>query len=275
MECFVALVILGFVAVLASGIGLGLGPRGSRGAFQSLTQRFGGSYQGGHFLRPSVRFRYGSTWVTVSPGPKRGQTQTTRAQLQWPDETTYLHVITKSDTPPAPSDVTRRITVGDEQFDSQFHITGRSDKAAQRLLSDGVRWQINALCQFADPHAITIVIRNGKMTIEKPGALRRSDDLAEFTQLCLELFDQAMLTRSVGIEFLGKSDEAQPIEDPICQVCGEKIVDDMVFCRRCRTPHHLDCWQYTGCCSTYGCREKRYAVPAVGHPIDPSDSDSE
>jgi hypothetical protein len=90
--------------------------------------------------------------------------------------------------------------------------------------------------------------------------------------LCLELFDQAMLTRSEGIEFVGSSHEAQLIEDPICQVCGEVVAADMVFCRRCRTPHHLDCWQYNGSCSIYGCRETRYAVPTVARPVEETES---
>ena len=39
----------------------------------------------------------------------------------------------------------------------------------------------------------------------------------------------------------------------VCQVCGEAIRGDHVACMKCDTPHHLDCWQYTGQCSTYGC----------------------
>ena len=30
-----------------------------------------------------------------------------------------------------------------------------------------------------------------------------------------------------------------------------------VFSTACGTPHHLDCWQYAGECSTYGCQERR------------------
>lgn len=38
-----------------------------------------------------------------------------------------------------------------------------------------------------------------------------------------------------------------------CQVCGEGIETDVVFCVRCHTPHHRDCWKYMGQCSTFGC----------------------
>jgi hypothetical protein len=43
-----------------------------------------------------------------------------------------------------------------------------------------------------------------------------------------------------------------------CQVCGEKTETRVVFCAKCRTPHHEECWTYVGTCSTYGCREIRF-----------------
>ena len=46
----------------------------------------------------------------------------------------------------------------------------------------------------------------------------------------------------------------------ICQICGDDITSDVVFCRSCKTPHHEDCWQYYGACSTYGCGQTRFLV---------------
>lgn len=43
-----------------------------------------------------------------------------------------------------------------------------------------------------------------------------------------------------------------------CQVCGEKMESRVVFCGKCRTPHHEECWSYVGTCSTFGCREIRF-----------------
>lgn len=37
-----------------------------------------------------------------------------------------------------------------------------------------------------------------------------------------------------------------------CQVCGEEA-RDAVACALCLTPHHPDCFEYTGRCSVYGC----------------------
>lgn len=44
-----------------------------------------------------------------------------------------------------------------------------------------------------------------------------------------------------------------------CQVCGDPLYEPIVWCRKCHTPHHEDCWYYNRWCSTYGCGE-RYAV---------------
>ena len=43
-----------------------------------------------------------------------------------------------------------------------------------------------------------------------------------------------------------------------CQVCGEKMESRVVFCGKCRTPHHEECWSYVGQCSTFACREIRF-----------------
>src|SRR5204863_6334359 len=44
-----------------------------------------------------------------------------------------------------------------------------------------------------------------------------------------------------------------------CQVCGVSLGQGAVVrCRRCATPHHEDCWAYTGECSTFACRERAF-----------------
>ncbi len=44
----------------------------------------------------------------------------------------------------------------------------------------------------------------------------------------------------------------------VCQVCLEKMDSRVVYCAKCRTPHHEECWSYMAMCSTYGCREIRF-----------------
>ncbi|MFO7901396.1 MAG: RING finger protein [Planctomycetota bacterium] len=269
MECFLALIIFLFIAVLASGVGSRGAHRGNR-AYVALTERFGGTYQaGGVFRPPTVRFRHGQTWVAVHPGPRRADSRTTQVRLEWPDHETELRVGTALDSSVSAASG-QDILVGDDEFDRHYHVNGYPESQVKRLLSDGVRWQLNRLRQGFECPGVGVFVHRGRMIVEKPMLFRRGEDLEEFTQFCLELFDQAMLTRCDGIQFMDSNQEAQLIESPICQICREEITTNMVFCRRCRTPHHLECWQYTGRCSVYGCRETRYLVPAVARTANES-----
>lgn len=43
-----------------------------------------------------------------------------------------------------------------------------------------------------------------------------------------------------------------------CPVCGEQVFSNIVTCRDCHTPHHLDCWEYSEQCTTFGCQSTLY-----------------
>lgn len=43
-----------------------------------------------------------------------------------------------------------------------------------------------------------------------------------------------------------------------CPVCGMPLEANLRRCGRCRTPHHGECWDYAGGCSTYACGEKAW-----------------
>jgi len=39
-----------------------------------------------------------------------------------------------------------------------------------------------------------------------------------------------------------------------CRICGDGLhLSEAVFCQSCLAPHHRDCIEYNGICSTYGC----------------------
>ena len=41
-----------------------------------------------------------------------------------------------------------------------------------------------------------------------------------------------------------------------CPVCGARFHAAVTTCRKCRTPHHHECWLYAGGCSTYACGQR-------------------
>jgi hypothetical protein len=55
------------------------------------------------------------------------------------------------------------------------------------------------------------------------------------------------------------STERRPSAESVCQVCGASLAQGpVVFCRRCATPHHEECWTYARECSTFACKERRF-----------------
>ena len=82
------------------------------------------------------------------------------------------------------------------------------------------------------------------------------ETLARFVHLSLQLAQHARMFVQVeaGITILG---EGSGLGRSECQICGAALEGLVVRCTRCATPHHQDCWEYAGRCSTYGCGERR------------------
>jgi hypothetical protein len=95
--------------------------------------------------------------------------------------------------------------------------------------------------------------------------LDQPSELSAFVRHTMDLYDQAMLSRSVGIEFV-RHTQVESLEDAKCPVCGDTIHDDLVHCGRCKTPHHRECWVYCGKCATYGCGETQFVIPRIAKP---------
>jgi hypothetical protein len=161
------------------------------------------------------------------------------------------------------------MTLGQPDFDRRYLLRGDDEREVRQLLNDGVRWQIDRLAELIARDGVYIFIANGRILIQKPRIIRKYSELHEFVLRALELYDQAMITRAVGIEFV-HSDRLQTLDNVICKICGETIEIDLVFCQRCKTPHHGECWQYTRSCSVYGCGETAYQRPQAATRIVPS-----
>jgi hypothetical protein len=227
-----------------------------RGYAKLARERYGVFTPGGWWRRHRVDFHYGEARVTLQPRTKSG-IRLHELEIDWPDPQFRCEIFRAG----VPSSArTRRglanVAVGCESFDHHYVVLADNPVQARALLSGAVRRLIDRLDGLLDGAELQVGVRQGRLRVSKAGRLRRHEELEDFTQLALELYDQAMLARGAGIEFLGE-ESAQVVEAAICQVCGEEIGDDMVVCVRCKTPHHGDCWRYNGGCSVYGCRETR------------------
>jgi hypothetical protein len=74
-----------------------------------------------------------------------------------------------------------------------------------------------------------------------------------------ELMEAGRVARDIFILNVNYENQA------VCKVCGSTIEERKVLCRRCYTPHHRDCWTFSGKCAVYACGEKHFLVPREQH----------
>ena len=154
------------------------------------------------------------------------------------------------------------IQIGSSEFDDRYLITGNSANEIRNLLGATVQQQVDRLRVFLGNDDIYVGIGGGRMLIKKRTLIRDYATLERFVRLGLELYDRAVATNTAGIDFVEKEDAKLSLAEAMCQICGEQITTAtaVVFCRSCRTPHHKDCWEYYGSCSTYGCGQTKFLV---------------
>ncbi|MBC8351378.1 MAG: hypothetical protein H8E66_05295 [Planctomycetes bacterium] len=251
-----------------------------RHSYQRLAQRFQGRCHNiGLWDRPSVDFVHKNAHVLVeifSTGGKHAKYYT-QLRISWPDSRFRCEVY--------PEGVLSRVgkflgmgdvEIGSPRFDADYVIAGSDVRELQEFLTPPVQHCINELRAFGREYQsfrgyddryhsrqgdIYFAVNGGQMQIKKLGYLRDYGQLERFVLLSLALYDQSLVTSAKGIEFVETKPTATlSLAEAICQICGEMVKLDAVFCRTCKTPHHKDCWEYYGACSTYGCGQRRFLV---------------
>lgn len=282
MECLLVFFALLAFATFAIRAAAGEGAGGKRRrAYQKVSKQFSGRFTpGGWFGRPLVRFRYGETFALLGETTLRAThpVRCTQLRINWVDNRFRAELVSRSgQTNPIAARGMVAVEPEDAQFNSRVAIRTSDEREMNGFLSDGVRWQITRLTELVGEHDLYVSIDAGYLYVQTSKLLRNFEVLKIFIENSLALYDQAMITRAVGIEFV-ENGEAVTLEDVICKVCGEEIAgQEMVYCGRCKTPHHAECWQYAGACSVYGCMEKSFRRPQPAKPVDSaresSDSD--
>jgi hypothetical protein len=271
MECLAAflfiVILIGVMMTFASQAHAGAERWGR--AFSVLARRHGGWYKsGGWFGRPSVMFRYGATSVQVeSVAAGRPKRRYLQVHIRYPDQELRCEAFPRRVNDRGPFRGMEDVTSGLGGFESEYVIRSEDDAATRRFLSDGVQLQMNRIRYLLGNDDIYVSVQRGRLLIKKAfprhGGHEQIEDLV---QLAIDLYDQAVLARSAAIDFV-EHQTLGSIDECVCMVCGEELLEDIVLCRRCKTPHHRDCWMYYGACSTYGCKEPHFVAPRLSQPI--------
>jgi len=153
------------------------------------------------------------------------------------------------------------IEVGYRTFDDHFIVKSDDIEMVRNFLNAAVQQELLKLKQLRRNDHIYLSINSSRLLIKKLSLLNRLEDLIAFYESSGRICDEVMTLLGASgagaIQILDVSFDGAEVT-PVCQVCGDEVTSNKVICRRCRTPHHRDCWEYNGGCSVYACKERRY-----------------
>lgn len=240
-------------------------------AFTRLAHSFGGRVVSGPgWQNHSLHFPYREGWVSLGYVPGKGALGSywTYVAMDWPDWSICCEIRPQSSRGGMPSLFgASKVLLAEPAFDADYYLAASQRWQLVSLLTPGVRDRLHELFWLRTSprfsrQSIYIRVTGGQLFIAKPGMVTGEEVLREFIELALGFYNEARLTCVPGIEFISANERPVGLEslgeETHCLVCGEPLADHIVYCRSCKTPHHLDCWNYFGSCGTYGCGQKRY-----------------
>lgn len=148
------------------------------------------------------------------------------------------------------------LLIGDRDFDQHFVIMANPESLATRVFSPERRARLIAsVRRLGRTWAPFIDLTKDSLSVGVVHEMLSMTEYRELERTALEFLEAILETEAVaGIKWI----DATPETAGNCEVCGTELKDRVVHCSRCKTPHHEECWQYTGECSTYACQEKTY-----------------
>ncbi len=144
---------------------------------------------------------------------------------------------------------THRVGTGDAAFDARYEPRGVPEAAVAGFL-DGTERERIERARGLGFGALTLEVRPDLLTLRIDGWLQEPAALRALVDYGLEA-----CARAEGVIVFERVSEGPAAA---CRVCGAAIeAERRVVCRKCRTPHHDDCWKYNGRCSIFACGEQR------------------
>lgn len=241
-------------------------------AFGQVARRYQGMlHPGGWFHRPSAWLNYGHAQVRINlipltgGGSRQHNVQVAIQQRDIMTRTEIYYYQTRASLLPVRRGLLP-LEFDWENFRNRWQVLAEDGDATRHLLSDGVRLAIELVWRTPIPAETTISLSPGWLVVRKVWQQPRGVELEAFVARVCALSDQLNLAAAAGIAFV-EGEEAQLLEEGKCGVCGESLAGEVVICRRCNTPHHRECWQFTGGCATYGCGGRECSAPGVARLV--------
>ena len=250
-------------AVIATGFYLWISTtRWMNGALRRMAVKLGGSFQeGGLFDEPEVTFPLSGcpAFIRVCRG---GRTSTP-----------YMRVVvsvrnrTSGSFSVAPATFERAflrrygspyVTVGDPEFDRNHIVESVPRGVAERVFAPSRRALAIATVRRLERYERPSIDLDEDYLVVQVGEYDASEGLlTDLVTTAEEML--GYLLESAPLPGV-KLDDVRVSSGGECPVCGSSMVEAVIRCESCRTPHHRECWQYMGRCTTYACRGKRFVA---------------
>ncbi len=146
------------------------------------------------------------------------------------------------------------LLIGSNQFDNRYVIQSNDIEQLQQVLTPESQAEIIKLGRD-----INLMILHGRVVFETNVYLNLKN-----TDMVKTIIDRFVDCYFAMSESWSRTDALIDVKvvsstTATCMVCGEDVNERKVYCESCGTPHHRECWEYLGQCSTYACGHKRFA----------------
>lgn len=151
----------------------------------------------------------------------------------------------------------------DKRLDAGFMMFASTPKMLPELEDPKRSAAFFALSQELGGFPVGITFGRSILQVEKVCFSERPQDQLRLIYRVIDLLEVL-----VGIPARKEGEIAPGAPPPIdisgatCQVCLHPLAVRVVYCDGCVTPHHKECWDYLGGCSTYACLRRTYTAHA-------------
>ena len=163
------------------------------------------------------------------------------------------------------------VSTGLDRLDDAFMIFASTALMAKELTAPRRVDAFLALGKELGGFPVGITFGKSILHVEKVCYSDRPQDQLRMIYRVIDLLEEL-----VGIPAArqGEIPEGRPpamdTSRALCQVCLNLLTARVVYCAGCVTPHHKECWDYVGGCSTYACLRRTYTADADAYRDEPA-----
>jgi hypothetical protein len=255
--CFIVVLLLVFLVVVSL-VSTSL----NRGALDAVAKRWKGHVQPGGFTGyDQVVMQLGDAYARLSYSRRsRRSRRCTHLAIHFPDPQLRLELYAQNLLQQLRKLMGMYdLEIGSPKFDDAFIVNGNNPELIREYLTADAQQALIELAKFGSVLSpdLHLTLQGGVLRVTKHQFLKSEHELNGFISHFEKVFNALAYSRNAGIEFV-VTKPLPLVQDTQCQVCGQPLAGKIVFCASCKTPHHLDCWQYFESCAVYGCGQHRY-----------------